>query len=147
MNTTPNTPVDPEIPVDHTGLRVMGLDECLERLARTPVGRFAFPLDGEICVLPVAHTLDGVDVCFRTRGNSKIEAAVDKERVAYEVDGWEAGTRTGWSVLVQGTAVVVDEAADVRRLEDSSDPAWVELSEDYQWIRVRTQSITGRSLD
>jgi nitroimidazol reductase NimA-like FMN-containing flavoprotein (pyridoxamine 5'-phosphate oxidase superfamily) len=125
----------------------MGLDECLERLADAAVGRFAFPLDGEISVLPVVHTIDGVDVCFRTRGDSKIEAAVDKERVAYEVDDWDAATRTGWSVLVQGTAVLVDDDADVRRLELAARRPWVELSDSYQWIRVRTQSITGRALE
>jgi nitroimidazol reductase NimA-like FMN-containing flavoprotein (pyridoxamine 5'-phosphate oxidase superfamily) len=136
-----------DTPTDHTGLRVMGLDECLERLADAAVGRFAFPLDGEISVLPVVHTVDGVDVCFRTRGDSKIEAAVDKERVAYEVDDWDATTRTGWSVLVQGTAVIVDDAADVKRLELAARRPWVELSDSYRWIRVRTQSITGRALE
>ena len=136
-----------ETPTDHTGLRVMGLDECLERLTDAAVGRFAFPLDGEISVLPVVHTIDGVDVCFRTRGDSKIEAAVDKERVAYEVDDWDAATRTGWSVLVQGTAVLVDDDDDVRRLELAARRPWVELSDSYQWIRVRTQSITGRALE
>lgn len=141
MSTTPDTPTD------HTGLRVMGLDECLERLAEATVGRFAFPLDGEISVLPVAHTLDGVDVCFRTRGDSKIEAAVDKERVAYEVDDWDVETRTGWSVLVQGTAVLVTEASDLKRLEGNAARSWVDLKGSYTWVRVRTQSITGRALE
>ena len=125
----------------------MGLDECLERLAEAPVGRFAFLLDGEISVLPVVHTLDGVDICFRTRGDSKIEAAVDKERVAYEVDDWDAGTRTGWSVLVQGTAVIVSDASDLKRLEGNARRSWVDLKGSYTWIRVRTQSITGRALE
>lgn len=141
MSTTRDTPTD------HTGLRVMGLDECLERLAEAPVGRFAFLLDGEISVLPVVHTLDGVDICFRTRGDSKIEAAVDKERVAYEVDDWDAGTRTGWSVLVQGTAVIVSDASDLKRLEGNARRSWVDLKGSYTWIRVRTQSITGRALE
>ena len=144
----PTEPVPTEpVPTDHTGLRVMGLDESLERIAATPIGRFAFPLDGEISVLPVTHTLDGVDVCFRTRGDAKIDAAVDKARVAYEVDAWEAETRTGWSVLVQGTAALVTEPDEVRRLELTGRPSWVDLTEGYQWIRVRTQAISGRALE
>ena len=129
---------------DHTGLRVMGIDECLERVASVPVGRLAFLLDGDITVLPVAHTLDGVDICFRTAGDSKIQAAVDHDRVTYEVDEFDAARRTGWSVVVQGNAVVADDD-DARALQDGSGRPWVP-DEGLVWIRVRTQSITGREL-
>lgn len=132
---------------DHTGLRILGLDDCLERLARTPVGRIAFALDGELTILPVAHLLDGVDVCFRTTGDSKIQAAVDRDRVAYEVDGFDATTRTGWSVIVQGTATVEDDEDDIRRLDLSARLPWVVSRSDVStWIRIRTQNVSGREL-
>ena len=134
-------------PTDHTGLRVMGLDESLERLAAVPIGRFAFLLDGEVAVLPVQHTLDGVDVCFRTAGDSKIEAALDGARVAFEVDEFDPVTHKGWSVLVQGTPVLVDDDAEVRALEDRAARPWVpQLARGHRWIRVRTQNLTGREL-
>jgi uncharacterized protein len=134
-------------PTDHTGLRILGLDDCLERLSATPVGRIAFPLDGEITILPVAHVVDGVDVCFRTTGDSKIQAALDHDKVAYEVDGYDADSRTGWSVLVQGTAVIEDVDADVERLDRIARRPWVPMHEEAStWVRVRTQSITGREL-
>jgi nitroimidazol reductase NimA-like FMN-containing flavoprotein (pyridoxamine 5'-phosphate oxidase superfamily) len=129
---------------DHTGLRVMGIDECLERIASVRVGRLAFHLDGEIAVLPVVHVVDGVDVCFRTAGDSKIQAAIDRARVTYEVDAFDAETRSGWSVVVNGTAVIADEE-DTRALTDGSGRPWVP-DEGLVWIRVRTQSVTGREL-
>lgn len=109
---------------DHTGLRVMGIDECLERIASVPVGRLAFHLDGEIAVLPVVQVLDGVDVCFRTAGDSKIQAAIDHARVTYEVDAFDAETRSGWSIVVNGNAVIADEE-DTRALTDGSGRPWV----------------------
>jgi nitroimidazol reductase NimA-like FMN-containing flavoprotein (pyridoxamine 5'-phosphate oxidase superfamily) len=135
------------VPTDHTGLKVLSLDECLSRLGQSPVGRVAFELDGEITVLPVNHTLDGVDVCFRTLGDSKIEAAVDHARVSFQVDSYDESTRDGWSVLVQGTAVIVDGADDVRRLESVARKPWIpgDLSA-MTWIRVRSQNITGRAI-
>jgi nitroimidazol reductase NimA-like FMN-containing flavoprotein (pyridoxamine 5'-phosphate oxidase superfamily) len=134
-------------PTDHTGLRVMGLDECLERIASTPVGRFAFELDGELAVLPVQHVTDGVDVCFRTAGDAKIEAALEHDRVAFEVDQFDPSARTGWSVLVQGTAALVEEPAEVRALEHRVGRPWVpSLTGGHRWIRVRSQSVTGREL-
>lgn len=129
---------------DHTGLRILSLEDCLGRLAQTAVGRIAFPLDGELAILPVAHTMDGVDVCFRTTGDSKIQAAIDHDRVTYEVDEFDAARRTGWSVVVQGNAVVADDE-DARALQDGSGRPWVP-DEGLVWIRVRTQSITGREL-
>jgi nitroimidazol reductase NimA-like FMN-containing flavoprotein (pyridoxamine 5'-phosphate oxidase superfamily) len=134
-------------PRDHTGLRVLTLEECLTRLAATQVGRLAFHLDGEIAVLPVVHVLDGVDVCFRTAGDSKIQAAVDRDRVAYEVDWFDPVDRAGWSVLIQGRAVEVTDDDELRNLDAMARRPWVELPpEQTTWIRVRTQNISGREL-
>jgi nitroimidazol reductase NimA-like FMN-containing flavoprotein (pyridoxamine 5'-phosphate oxidase superfamily) len=152
MTTEPVRPADTrrtpgDIPTDHTGLRVLDLDQCLELLASTPVGRLAFELDGEITVLPVAHVVDGVDVCFRTAGDSKIQAAVDRERVAYEADSFDPRDRSGWSVLVQGIATIVDEEAEAHRLEQHATEVWVPVQpESMTWVRVRAQSVSGRSL-
>jgi uncharacterized protein len=134
-------------PTDHTGLRVLDVDECLRLLASVPVGRFAFVLDGEISVLPVVHVVDGVDVCFRTAGASKLGAAVDHERVAFEADAYHAERWTGWSVLVQGTAEPVWDETDRNRLDATAPPTWISAhTGGFRWIRVRPQSITGRAL-
>ena len=87
---------------DHSGLRVMGTDECLERLGSTVIGRVAFLHDGEVVLLPVHHVMHGSDVCFRTSGSSKIEAAADHDPMSYEVDDYDVETRSGWSVTVTG---------------------------------------------
>ncbi|GAA2161804.1 pyridoxamine 5'-phosphate oxidase family protein [Pedococcus bigeumensis] len=134
-------------PTDHTGLVVLDLDDCLAKLLEVPVGRLAFQLDGELSILPVVHTLDGVDVCFRTTGDSKIQAAIDRDPVAFEVDHFDASTRSGWSVLVQGTATVVDDEMDIRKLDQAARAPWVPPHEGPStWVRIRTQSITGRAL-
>jgi hypothetical protein len=132
---------------DHTGLIVLGLDECLARLAAAPIGRLAFPLDGGITILPVAHVVDGVDICFRTAGPSKIQAALDRDEVAFEADGYDVADRSGWSVLVQGPAVEVIDESEVRALEDIADAPWVDFPDQgTAWIRVRAETITGREL-
>ena len=135
-------------PTDHKGLRVLTLDECLRRLGESPVGRLAFHLDGEIAVLPVNHTLAGTDVCFRILGGSRIKVAVDLAPVSFEVVPYDESARAGWSVLVRGTAVIVSDPADVRRLEGMAREPWAPGDpSETTWIRVRAQAITGRSLD
>ncbi|GAB3082812.1 pyridoxamine 5'-phosphate oxidase family protein [Pedococcus soli] len=132
---------------DHTGLRVLDLEDCLTRLGAAPVGRLAFPLDGEIAVLPVNHLLDGVDICFRTAGGSKIQAALDGDAVSFQVDEWDAAARSGWSVLVHGTAAVVTDEAEAARLVSLARRPWVRLDErEARWVRVSTRQVTGRML-
>ena len=65
-------------PTDHTGMRVLTLQDCLARLGSAPVGRVAFTLDGEIAVLPVNHTLDQHRICFRTPGGFNNAAPVSE---------------------------------------------------------------------
>ncbi|MGL5865414.1 MAG: pyridoxamine 5'-phosphate oxidase family protein [Dermatophilaceae bacterium] len=134
-------------PTDHSGLRVVETGECYRLLRSVPLGRFAFDLHGELCVLPVVHVVDGITICFRTAGASKLTAAVNQDRVAFEADSYHAERWSGWSVLVQGTAEVVSEPLAVRRLEEIAPPWWLPGSADETtWIRVRPLSVTGRTL-
>jgi nitroimidazol reductase NimA-like FMN-containing flavoprotein (pyridoxamine 5'-phosphate oxidase superfamily) len=140
-------PADTSVARDHTGLVVLGLDECLARLAATPIGRLAFRIDGGITILPVAHVVHGAEVYFRTAGASKIEAALDCEEVAFEVDGYDATERSGWSVVVQGPAVEVLDESRVQVLEELADSPWVDLPDQgTAWIQIRAESISGREL-
>lgn len=147
MNDLDTATTDQVIATDHTGLRVMGLEECLSRLGEAAVGRFAFALDGEITVLPVNHVLDGVDVCFRTSGDSKIQAAVDGDAVSFQVDDWDLPQRSGWSVLVHGTASVVRDDAMIARLVATARRPWVPIdTRTARWIRVSSRQVTGRMI-
>jgi uncharacterized protein len=133
-------------PTDHRGLVVLTLQECLARLRSTPVGRFAFVVQGAPVVLPVNHGLDGTTVVFRTTWGSKLQIAQASERVAFEVDGFDAATRTGWSVLVQGTAEAVYEEADIERYTRLGVRAWAGDDRDTVWVRLRPDEISGREL-
>lgn len=134
-------------PIDHTGLRVMPLAECLERLDHAPIGRLAFSRQGEIIVLPVHHVLRGSHICFRTSGGSKIEAAADHDPVGFEVDAFDPDTHTGWSVTVSGTASVVGDDAVVAELVALDRNPWhVGESEVDVWVEIRCDEIAGREI-
>ncbi|KGN37809.1 pyridoxamine 5'-phosphate oxidase family protein [Knoellia subterranea] len=137
-----------ELPaVDHSGLEVLDFDVALDRLRAVPIGRFAFVHSGEVLVLPVQHVVHGVDVCFRTAGDAKIEVARDHGRVAYEVDAFDPATRTGWSVLVQGTAEIVRDPDETRDLDDLAPAPWLgSLATEREWVRLRPHAITGREV-
>ena len=131
---------------DHRGLRVLGFEECLERLRTTPVGRLAFVNAGEPVVFPVNHTVDGVDVVFRTSWGSKLQVAETSGTVAYEVDGYDSLSERGWSVVVKGAAQLVYERVDTDRYDQLGLRSWVDLEGLGFWVRIRPVEITGREV-
>jgi nitroimidazol reductase NimA-like FMN-containing flavoprotein (pyridoxamine 5'-phosphate oxidase superfamily) len=129
---------------DHAGLVVLTFEECLELIASRGVGRVAFLADGDIEVLPVNYTIEGARVAFRTAGGSKLEAAVERAVVAFEVDAFDPDSRTGWSVVIKGRAEVVSDAALVARLERSGLKPYATAAPKPEWVVVHPVSITGR---
>ncbi len=132
-------------PTDHRGLRVLGFEDCLQRLRTTKVGRLAFVSEGEPVLFPVNHAVDGVDVVFRTSWGSKLQVAEASGTVAFEVDGFDVLGQSGWSVLVKGTAELVDETVDIDRYDQLGLPSSAAL-EGIFWVRVRPIEITGREI-
>jgi uncharacterized protein len=131
-------------PTDHAGLEILPFDRCLELLATVPVGRVSFLADGEIVVLPVNHVVDGQDPIFCTARGSKLSAAEGQNLVAFEADGYDERTRSGWSVLVNGRAQPVYEDAEIQRLSRLGLHPWVTAAERPFWIRIRPTAINGR---
>lgn len=100
--------------VDHERLVPLSVDECWGLLASQPIGRIGLVRDGAPLVLPVNHAVSGDCIVFRT-GVAAAPLPFDGEVVAFEVDGTDLVHRTGWSVLVTGTArrVVLPDGMDV----------------------------------
>jgi CBS domain-containing protein len=134
------------LPLDHRGLRVLGLDECLDLLRQAPMGRVALVHNGEPIVIPVNYGVDNMSVVFRTTWGSKLVAAQQQSLVAFEVDHADEARRGGWSVLVTGRASIVSDAEDVDRLERLGVPAWIEVDEDTLWVRITPNEISGRAI-
>jgi uncharacterized protein len=136
----------PGQPIDHTGLEVLGLEDCLRLLASVPVGRVGFDADGEVLVLPVNHVVDGQDVVFRTARGSKLSAAEGQGLVAFEADDYDRQTQSGWSVLVNGHAEMVYDEAETQRLAGLGLHSWANTTDRPFWIRIRPTSVTGRQI-
>jgi len=131
-------------PADHAGLEILPFDRCLQLLSSVPVGRVSFFADGEIVVLPVNHVMDGQNPVFRTARGSKLSAAEGQQLVAFEADGYDERTRSGWSVLVNGRAHAIYEEAEIQRLSRLGLRPWAGAEERPFWIRIYPTSISGR---
>jgi len=92
-------------------LEVLDAGECLDLLASGEVGRVGVVVDGQPLIFPVNYVLDGQFVVVHTHLGPMLSGA-SQASVAFEVDSFDAMTRSGWSVLVQGMANDVTDAFD-----------------------------------
>jgi uncharacterized protein len=136
----------PGYPTDHAGLEMLSLAECMRLLTKVPVGRLGFNADGEVVILPVNHAVDGDTVVFRAAAGSKLSAAEEQRTVVFEADDYDAMTRTGWSVLVNGRAEPVYDDAEVQALGRLKLAPWPDAVDRPFWVRIRPSSVTGRRI-
>ncbi|HYB25103.1 MAG TPA: pyridoxamine 5'-phosphate oxidase family protein [Solirubrobacteraceae bacterium] len=139
-------PPDPDSPV--TEMLDLPRAECLRLLAANRVGRLAVALsDGAPVIRPVNYLFDEASqsIVFRTSHGSKLHAVLQVNEAAFEIDGLDEGSRTGWSVIVQGVAEEVTNRADVRRLDGLGVEPWAPGPK-RRWVRIRARTVTGRRI-
>jgi nitroimidazol reductase NimA-like FMN-containing flavoprotein (pyridoxamine 5'-phosphate oxidase superfamily) len=132
--------------LDHAGMEILNVEACHRLLGAARIGRIAFVDRGEPVILPICIALIGESVLFATDEGSKLEAAVMERPVAVEVDAWDQASRTGWSVLVKGTAAPIDDERDLASLDARGLAQWLRPDAPKRWVRVLPNEITGRRL-
>lgn len=136
----------PTRPTDRQGLEVLDPDTCLQLLDLSPVGRIAFISAGEPVILPVNHVRDGLGVAFRTTSGLTMHAATVRASMAFEVDGYDEETRTGWSVLLRGRCDLVDDDEAIARLDALDLHPWADDVERPHWVRLGAAELSGRRI-
>jgi len=121
---------------------VISAGECLQLLATEQVGRLGVVLNGHPEIFPVNYTLDGDGILFRTADGSKLEGSLNAP-VAFEVDHLHPDTRSGWSVVIHGTAERYTRFDSPARRQ--ADPSWLDTVKPHL-VRLTPTKITGRRI-
>jgi uncharacterized protein len=122
--------------------------ECLRLLAANRFGRLAVALaEGAPVIRPVNYLFDesSQSIVFRTAHGSKLHAVLQTNEAAFEIDGLDEGSRTGWSVIIHGVAEEVTNQAEVRRLDGLGVTPWAP-GRKRRWVRIRARTVTGRRI-
>lgn len=120
--------------------------ECRDLLqTKSKVGRVAFVVDGKPMVLPVNYRAEQDSVVICIGEGIMLDHLTGNAPAAFEVDVYTVGSRSGWSVLVQGRAVEVTDAQDLEQLQYSPLKSWV-TSPNGHWIRISIDEISGRRI-
>jgi hypothetical protein len=122
--------------------------ECLERLAAHRFGRLAIVMsNGAPVIRPVNYVFDepSQSVVFRTARGSKFHAVLRAAKAAFEIDGVDEPTRTGWSVIIEGVTAEVTRPNDVSRLNRIGVQPWAPGPKPH-WVQIRAWTVSGRRI-
>jgi nitroimidazol reductase NimA-like FMN-containing flavoprotein (pyridoxamine 5'-phosphate oxidase superfamily) len=105
--------------------RLENLDaqQCRDLLASHCVGRVAYTERALPAIRPVNYVMRGTHILLRTSADG-LAARLDGQIVAFEVDDADTDSRTGWSVVVTGTARVLREPSELLRLDARPASSW-----------------------
>jgi uncharacterized protein len=125
-------------------LEVLDRDACVALLRTGYLGRLAFVADGRPKVLPMNYRLHDDAVVVRTEHGALLEAVAGRP-VAFEVDAVDPGYHTGWSVVVEGTAVEVTDASELAEVERLPLRPWAP-GERSRYLRIPLDEVSGRRI-
>jgi len=128
-----------------TGLVDLDDAECWKLLSASGIGRIAV-LDGhQPDIFPVNYVVDDHRIVVRTGPGTKLAAAVMTGLAAFEVDSFDTGHHTGWSVVVHGTVSEVHDLDGVLAATDLEIKPWAGGGKS-RFMTITPSNITGRRI-
>ncbi len=123
-------------------------EECVRLLASHSFGRLAVTIgEGTPVIRPVklrlrrAVAVGGV----RTALGSKFHALLRSADAAFEIDGIDQGSRTGWSVIMRGVTDEVTNPSELRRWDSLGLEPWAP-GHKARWVHIRAWTVSGRRI-
>lgn len=127
---------------DHE-LQELSEDRCWELLAGETVGRLAVSVANKPDIFPVNYRLHDGTIVVKTAPGLKLAAAVLGAGVAFEIDALDAADRSGWSVVVHGTAQKIELLEDLLDADDLAIEPWAAGTKNH-YFRIEPTEVTGR---
>jgi len=125
---------------------VLPREECLALLAANSFGRLAVAMDSPV-IRPVNYVFDepSQSVVFRTADGSKFHAMLINGNAAFEIDGIDPASQTGWSVIINGMTEEITSPAELRRINRLGLQSWGPGRKTH-WMRIRAWTVSGRRI-
>jgi len=120
---------------------VLSENECWRLLASVPIGRFVTTIGTRLEIYPVNFAVQERTVLFRTNEGTKLITAIMSDRVLFEADAHTAAD--GWSVIVRGTAELLQTAEDIAEAEHTGLLPWTSPAK-RRYVRITPKEISGR---
>lgn len=136
---------DPKTDLNNAGLEELTEDLCWGLLSRKHIGRLAVSIEGKPDIFPVNYQVDAETIVVKTAPGLKLAAAVLGHGVAFEVDSLDEFHHAGWSVVVRGTAVEIEDLEELLEADRLLIEPWARGAKNH-FVRINPQFVTGRRI-
>jgi nitroimidazol reductase NimA-like FMN-containing flavoprotein (pyridoxamine 5'-phosphate oxidase superfamily) len=116
-------------------------DQCWKLLEGTKHGRLVVTVAGEPDIFPVNYATSGRRLYLRTAPGNKLAELTINAKVLFEADGILSDE--AWSVVLRGSARVLDQSADITEAEALGLKPWVPTLKDF-YVEIDPVSVSGR---
>ena len=116
-------------------------DDCWKLLLAPSLGRLAVSVAVAPDIFPVNFVTADDRLLFRTAPGMKLAELSVNSQVAFETDG--VGTDEAWSVVVKGTARILDKQSDIDAADQLSLRPLIPTLK-YVYVEITPLEMTGR---
>jgi uncharacterized protein len=127
-------------------IQSLTVDECLDLLGASSLGRVAFVHDESPHIVPVNYLLHEGTVVFRTTYGTTLDTIAAGARVAFEVDAIDEQTHAGWSVIIRGKAEEIWLPEEIEAASHLPITPWAPGDRNH-YVRIFPSTITGRRIE
>jgi nitroimidazol reductase NimA-like FMN-containing flavoprotein (pyridoxamine 5'-phosphate oxidase superfamily) len=110
-------------------------------LENTKHGRLVVSVAGEPDIFPVNYVTAERKVYLRTAPGNKLAQLTINSTVLFEADGIVSDE--AWSVVLRGTARVLNTSAELEAVESLGLKTWVPTLKDF-YVEIEPKSVSGR---
>jgi len=121
---------------------VLSRDEAWELLRGSQFGRLAVSVANQPDVFPLNFVASGGKIWIRTNPGSKLAGLTVNDLVAFEAD--EVGDGTAWSVVVKGTARILESQTEIDAAELLPLEPWIKTRK-WTYVEITPASVSGRT--
>ena len=126
--------------------RDLDTQECLRLLRAGVVGRVALSTPDGPHILPVNYAVFEDTIVVRTSAYSILGTYGRGAMLAFEIDHIDHDRHVGWSVVARGRGWAETEPDEITRIREAWQPRpWASGTRNL-YLRIRWESLTGRSL-
>ncbi|WP_211877100.1 pyridoxamine 5'-phosphate oxidase family protein [Pseudarthrobacter albicanus] len=125
------------------GNPILNLDDeqSWKLIEGTKHGRLVVTVAGEPDIFPVNYVVSGRILFIRTAPGNKLAELTINPRVLFETDGILSDE--AWSVVLRGTARVLEQSAEIAAAEVLGLKSWVPTLKDF-YVEIEPTSLSGR---
>lgn len=126
---------------DENPILALDDDQSWKLIEGTQHGRLVVIVGGEPDIFPVNYAVSGRKLYLRTAPGSKLAEVTINPKVLFETDGILSDE--AWSVVMRGTARVLELSADIEAAEALGLKPWVPTLKDF-YVEIEPISVSGR---